>query len=185
MIRNNDREDVRYGRRSKAGNYVHHDATSEIYDGVPWQLALESNMESALKKSMQNDTILAAKQEWYQKNWMKLDLIDPEKWALFPGDVVKVVRKSHRKLISDACITFLYLFVADYEKFGVVGRIDITLGFVYVSGINMTHAEQEIFESIREPLAYRDVKLLKFGNLLMNLAANGDNAQENDLSNYQ
>ena len=33
---------------------------------------------------------------WYKENWFKLDLIDPQKWALFPGDVVIVTNKSHR-----------------------------------------------------------------------------------------
>ena len=37
--------------------------------------------------------------KWWKDNWWKLDLIDPEKWALFPGDVVKVVNPTHGKLV--------------------------------------------------------------------------------------
>ena len=35
--------------------------------------------------------------EWFRKNWDELDLIDPQKFAIFPGDVVVIVNKSHSK----------------------------------------------------------------------------------------
>ena len=35
---------------------------------------------------------------WFRENWDELDLIDPQKFAIFPGDVVVIVNKSHSKL---------------------------------------------------------------------------------------
>jgi len=45
----------------------------------------DENMTRAIRKMT----------KWWKDNWETLDLIDPQKWALFPGDVVKVVNPSH------------------------------------------------------------------------------------------
>lgn len=45
----------------------------------------DENMTRAIRKMT----------KWWKDNWATLDLIDPQKWALFPGDVVKVTNPSH------------------------------------------------------------------------------------------
>ena len=38
-----------------------------------------------------------AQMKWWRDNWTSLDLIDPKKWGIFPGDVVMVTNSAHGK----------------------------------------------------------------------------------------
>jgi len=107
---------------------------------------------------------------WWKDNWFKLDLIDPEKWAIFPGDVVKIVNNTH----------------PDFGKFGLVQQIYQPHGLLWVDGVNVgepirvrsqqktAHAKQyydpgEDVVYPTNPLNYRDVKLLRFGRTALDL----------------
>ena len=47
--------------------------------------------DSSILKSDKDDIA------WFRENWDELDLIDPQKFAIFPGDVVLITNKSHSK----------------------------------------------------------------------------------------
>ena len=99
----------RYASKKMHGRVEYHGQSHEYVNAVPhipifkrlsnpanpWDEANElSSLDPLAAVSSVNEKELA----WYKKNWFKLDLIDPAKWALFPGDVVRVTNKSHRKL---------------------------------------------------------------------------------------
>ncbi|CBY19012.1 unnamed protein product [Oikopleura dioica] len=119
----------------------------------------DENMTRAIRKMT----------KWWKDNWETLDLIDPQKWALFPGDVVKVVNPSH----------------PDNRRFGIVKNIYMPHGLVWVDGLNSSHAQGQSDRTLNFslyersqltearaatiPFNYRDVKYLKHGRSLINV----------------
>jgi len=87
----------------------------------------------------------------------------------------------------------------DYRKFGVVSNIYMPHGFVWVSGLNLTRpikcssegsledhgqgfvsSQATEFKSQQMPLNYRDVKLLKYGQYLID-ASKGESPRESGM----
>jgi len=157
----------RYASKKMHGRVEYHGQSHEYVNAVPhipifkrlsnpanpWDEANElSSLDPLAAVSSVNEKELA----WYKKNWFKLDLIDPAKWALFPGDVVRVTNKSH----------------PDYLKFGRIHRIYVPHGLVWVSGLNQTEPLVGIQmgsgqDRLQKPFNYRDVKYMKYGNALL------------------
>merc|ERR1712228_1039344 len=118
------------------------------------------NIPSRSEKELSREEV-----KWWKDNWWKLDLIDPEKWALFPGDVVKVVNPTHD----------------DYGKYGKIKNIYIPHGLIWIDGLNLGEpcrisvftgdgfiknpdVNDDTAEYPTMPFNYRDVKLLKYGH---------------------
>ena len=128
----------------------------------PWST---SNNLSQLDAMDEVGSVSEKELQWYKENWFKLDLIDPQKWALFPGDVVIVTNKTHR--MQSYLLTYLIFYLADYLRFGRVTRIYMPHGLIWVQGLNKTEPlygvnQREIdgLQSVYKPFNYRFVAAL-------------------------
>lgn len=142
------------------------DTQSPSINSLLRDVGADSGFENAFPSAVE---AMRYETTWWKDNWFKLDLIDPEKWAIFPGDVVKLVNKTH----------------PDFGKFGRVQQIYQPHGLLWVDGVNVgepirvsativaDHAKQDYpKEDIvypTNPLNYRDVKLLRFGRTALDL----------------
>lgn len=173
-------EPTRVGREKFDGSYTGHMGTIPVYRrrSIPEHLKAHIDSEKELEMGQGWEKPNKKHLEWYRNNWTELDLVDPAKWAIFPGDIVCVVNPNHK----------------DHKKYGVVTEVYIPHGLVWVSGVNLSrpmkmegagglegiedyaqgfHSSDvnSVFKAVTLPFNYRDVKLLRFGHKLYELSS--------------
>ena len=91
------KEPLRVGRQKFDGSYTSHLGNVPIYS----RKTIPENLKANQRISSSDVPLTETEKEdiaWFRENWDELDLIDPQKFAIFPGDVVVIVNKSHSKL---------------------------------------------------------------------------------------
>lgn len=91
------KEPFRLGRQKFDGSYTSHLGNIPIYS----RKAIPENLKANQRITSDDNPLAEAEKSdiaWFRENWDELDLIDPQKFAIFPGDVVVIVNKSHSKL---------------------------------------------------------------------------------------
>merc|ERR1712176_554160 len=113
-------EKQKHGRVHQKVDYTEPNASVPLYKRLscPENIHDDANlMQMEIKTT--NEVQAPSKSEitWYKENWHNLDLIDPARWTLFPGDVVLVTNKFH----------------PDYLRFGRISRIYMHHGYIWVN----------------------------------------------------
>ena len=97
------------GRQKFDGSYTSHLGNVPIYS----RKSIPENLKAHQRITSDDGSILKSDKDdiaWFRENWDELDLIDPQKFAIFPGDVVLITNKSHSKSNKRGILTLTIQF---------------------------------------------------------------------------